>query len=48
MRQCCAFLTFRTIVVAGRELFCLEITGPPETKAVIADFSDHDRSPLSS
>ena len=37
-RQCCAFLTFRIIVEAGRQAICLEITGPPEANAVIADF----------
>jgi hypothetical protein len=37
-RQCCAFLTFRIIVAAGRKPICLEITGPPEAKRVIADF----------
>src|ERR1035438_2562607 len=35
-RQCCAFLTFRIIVEAGQQPICLEITGPPEAKAVIA------------
>jgi hypothetical protein len=37
-RQCCQFLTFRIIVEAGNQPICLEITGPPEAKAVIADF----------
>jgi hypothetical protein len=36
-RQCCAFLTFRIIVEAGKSIF-LEITGSPEAKPVIADF----------
>jgi hypothetical protein len=36
-RQCCAFLTFRTTVAAGKPI-CLEITAPPEPKAAIADF----------
>jgi len=36
-RQCCAFLTFRITVVAGKPI-CLEISGPPEAKPVIADF----------
>lgn len=36
-RVCCAFLTFRITVEAGNESICLEITGPPEAKAVIAD-----------
>jgi hypothetical protein len=37
-RRCCPFLTFRIIVEAGNQPICLEITGPPEAKAVIADF----------
>lgn len=37
-RQCCAFLTFRIIVETGRQPICLKITGPPESKPVIADF----------
>jgi hypothetical protein len=37
-RQCCAFLTSRIIVEADRQPICLEITGPPEANAVIADF----------
>jgi hypothetical protein len=37
-RQCCPFLTFRIIIAAGTQPICLEITGPPEAKAVIADF----------
>jgi hypothetical protein len=37
-RQCCAFLTFRIIVEAGNQPICLEITGPPEARALIADF----------
>lgn len=37
-RQCCTFLTFRIIVEAGHRPFCLEVTGPLEAKAVIADF----------
>ena len=37
-RKCCSFLTFRIIVEAGNQSICLEITGPPEAKAVIADF----------
>jgi hypothetical protein len=36
-RQCCPFLTFRIVVEAGNQPFCLEITGPPEAKATIAD-----------
>lgn len=37
-RRCCAFLTFRIIVEAGRQPICLEVTGPPKAKTVIADF----------
>ena len=37
-RQCCAFLTFRIVVEAGLQPICIEITGPPEAKAIIADF----------
>lgn len=37
-RQCCPFLTFRIVVEAGSQPICLEVTGPPEAKAVIADF----------
>jgi hypothetical protein len=37
-RQCCAFLTFRITDEAGRQPTCLEMTGPPEAKAVIADY----------
>ena len=36
-RQCCAFLTFRIMVGSGRQPICLEITGPPDAKAIIAD-----------
>ncbi|HWZ33793.1 MAG TPA: hypothetical protein VNX18_20780 [Bryobacteraceae bacterium] len=37
-RQCCPFLTFKIVVEAGNQSICLEVTGPPEAKAVIADF----------
>jgi hypothetical protein len=37
-RQCCQFLTFRLVVQAGNQPICLEITGPPEAKPIIADF----------
>jgi hypothetical protein len=37
-RECCPFLNFRIVVGAGREPVRLEITGPEEAKAVIADF----------
>ena len=36
-RQCCPFLTFR-IVVQPKQPIALEVTGPPETKSVIADY----------
>lgn len=37
-RQCCAFLNFKISVDAGNQPICLEITGPAEAKAIIADF----------
>lgn len=37
-RKCCQFLTFKILVEAGNQPICLEVTGPPEAKAVIADF----------
>jgi hypothetical protein len=37
-RQCCPFLTFRITVDAGQQPLRLDITGPPEAKALIADF----------
>src|SRR5256885_633053 len=37
-RQCCAFLTFRIVVDPGSAAMRLEVTGPKEAKAVIADF----------
>jgi hypothetical protein len=37
-RRCCAFLTFRIVVQSRRQPICLEITGPPEAKAMILDF----------
>jgi hypothetical protein len=37
-RQCCPFLTFRIVIEAGNQPICLEVTGPPEAKGVIADF----------
>jgi hypothetical protein len=36
-RQCCQFLTFK-IVVEPQQPITLEITGPPESKSVIANF----------
>jgi hypothetical protein len=36
--QRCPFLTFRIIIEAGNQPFHLEVTGPPEAKAAIADF----------
>jgi hypothetical protein len=36
-RRCCQFLTFE-IVVRPQEPIRLEVTGPPEAKATIADF----------
>ena len=37
-RRCCPFLTFKITIEAGNQSICLEITGPLEAKAVIADF----------
>jgi hypothetical protein len=37
-RECCPFLTFKIIIEAGNQPICLEVTGPPEAKAVIAGF----------
>ena len=37
-RQCCPFLTFKIIVAADNQAICLEVTGPPGAKPVIADF----------
>ncbi|HSZ60609.1 MAG TPA: hypothetical protein VK828_02355 [Terriglobales bacterium] len=37
-RLCCPFLTFTIIVAADNQGLCLEVTGPPEAKPVIADF----------
>jgi hypothetical protein len=36
-RRCCPFLTFRIVVEAGNRPIYLEITGPAESKALIAD-----------
>jgi hypothetical protein len=36
-RQCCQFLTFK-IIVKPQQPILLEVTGPPGSKAVIADF----------
>jgi hypothetical protein len=36
--ECCRFLTFRISVEAGEGALTLEVTGPPESKRVIADF----------
>ncbi len=45
-RQCCPFLTFRIVVAAGPQPFCLEVTGPPEAKAIVGDFFGHAELPL--
>jgi len=42
-RQCCPFLTFKIVVEAGHQAICLEVTGPPEAKPVIADFFGRSR-----
>lgn len=36
-RQCCAFLNFNIIATADNQGACLEVTGPPQAKSVIAD-----------
>jgi hypothetical protein len=37
-RQCCPFLTFRIVIEAGSQPICLEVTGPPEARGIIAEF----------
>jgi hypothetical protein len=37
-RQCCPFLAFKIAVAANNQAICLEVTGPPEAKPMIADF----------
>jgi hypothetical protein len=37
-RQCCPFLNFRLVIEAGNAPMRLEITGPLQSKALIADF----------
>jgi hypothetical protein len=41
-RQCCPFLTFRITVPPDRRALCLDITGPPDAKPIIADFFGSD------
>jgi hypothetical protein len=36
-RQCCRFLRFSIVVEAGERPIRLEVTGPPEAKAMIED-----------
>lgn len=36
--ECCRFLAFKIIVEPGDSPIQLEVTGPPEAKAMIADF----------
>jgi hypothetical protein len=36
-RQCCRFLTFKLVAEAGDQPLTLEITGPPEAAAFLAD-----------
>ena len=43
-RQCCPFLTFRIVVEAGNQPICLEVTGPAEAKAIIAEFFGSESS----
>lgn len=37
-RRCCPFLTFKIVVESGNQPIWLEVTGPVNAKAVIADF----------
>ena len=37
-RQCCPFVTFKIVVEAAGRPMRLEVTGPKEAKAVIADY----------
>ena len=37
-RECCPFLTFKIVVEAGRCPMRLEVTGPAEAKALIANY----------
>jgi hypothetical protein len=37
-RRCCPFLSFAIIIKAADSAIRLEITGPPEAQAMIADF----------
>jgi hypothetical protein len=37
-RQCCQFLNFKIVVEAGSKWIGLEITGPPESKSIIAGY----------
>ena len=41
-RECCPFLTFKIMVDAGRGPIRLEVTGPKEAKALIADYLNFD------
>jgi hypothetical protein len=36
-RQCCRFLTFKLVAEAGEQPILLEVTGPPEAVAFLAD-----------
>jgi hypothetical protein len=36
--ECCRFLSFKLFVGAGDEPLTMEVTGPPGSKAMIADF----------
>src|SRR5262245_4648245 len=37
-RKCCSFLTFKIVIEAGEKWMQLEVTGPTEAKAVIAEY----------
>jgi hypothetical protein len=43
-RQCCRFLTFKIVAESGGGPIRLEITGPPGTREMIAEFFGSDNS----
>jgi hypothetical protein len=47
-RQCCSFLTFKIVVEAGRALMRVEVTGPKNANAVIADYFNFDSAEAAS
>jgi hypothetical protein len=42
-RQCCSFLTFKIVVEAGRGPMRLELTGPKNANAVIAEYFNFEK-----